>query len=175
MVSYRGAAVYVFRTRRPGLIGRLPVWLPGVAFGISFWALLLLGYPAWPALLAFLFNPRHFAYVGETTAVNLRKVQHLEGGGFYRHVAKPWADLEPSFYYLRMPAKKWVLRSVETLVMLLLWPVYNKQKNLWNPRRIPLQAAKVQRASRDRIGWSVNFRLIHLAMLAAIVMIGVTQ
>lgn len=161
---YRGPAVYVFRTRRPGLIGMFPAWLAPVACALSFWALFLLGYPLWPALLALLFSSRHFAYVGETTAVRLRRSQHTEGGGNFDAQAKPWADLDPTFYYLRMPRWKWLLHSVETLLIGLLWPVYNHQKNLWNPRRIPLQSARVQRAMRDQWSWSLNCRPVHALM-----------
>jgi hypothetical protein len=103
--------------------------------------------------------------------MNLRRAQHLQGGGRYQSESKPWADLEPSHYYLRMPARKWLLRSMETLLIALLWPVYNHRKNLWNPRRIPLGAAKLQRTMRDKLGWCVNFRIIHLAPLFALALI----
>lgn len=168
MTTYRGAGVYLFRTRRPGLIGRLPMGVPWMAAGLSLWALSLLGYPWWPALLAFLFMPRHNAYVGETTAVRLRRSQHAEGGGKFDTLAKPWADLSPSWYFIPLPRTKWLLRSVETLAVVLLWPVYNHKKNLWNPRRIPLDAARRQRAHRDRLGWSPNCRPLHLLMILAL-------
>jgi hypothetical protein len=127
------SGVYVFRCRRPGLLGRIP----------------LLG--------------RHTAYVGEGW-VDLRRKEHLAGGGRYRRPAKPWSDLRPSIHVIRLPYWKWLLRSVETLLILLLWPVYNVSKNRWNPRRIPPGVAEFQRRMRDRIGWSFNFRLAH-AML----------
>jgi hypothetical protein len=131
--SYRGAGVYVFRTRRPGLLGRIP------------------------------FFGRHFAYVGESNAVQLRKDAHLLGGGKYRAVPKHWADLKPTHYVIPLPgAPKHVLRWIETLVILLCWPVYNDAKNKWNPRRIPLSSARRQRGQRDFLGWSFNLRPAHL-------------
>jgi hypothetical protein len=165
MSTYRGAGVYVFRTRRPGIIGRLPAWLAPVAFGLSAWGLLVLGYSPWFALLAFLFNSRHFAYVGETGAMQLRKSAHLYGGGKFKAEPKPWADLDPSHYFLRLPASKRLLRFVETLGIMAFWPVYNHKKNLWNPRRISLTSARAQRAMRDRWGWSVNISFLHVIMI----------
>jgi len=166
--GYRGAGVYVFRTRRPGIIGRMPMWLP-VAAGLLSWPLLLmLGYPGWPALLVLLILPRHFAYVGESNAVRLRKKAHLEGSLKYDTPPKPWADLDPSWYFIPLPgAPKAILRLVEAIVIQLLWPVYNHQKNLTNPRRIPLSAAKRQRGQRDFTGWSFNFRAAHAILWVA--------
>jgi len=165
MSTYRGAGVYVFRTRRPGLIGRLPAWLAPVATGISLVSLMMLGYSPWLALLAFLFNSRHFAYVGETNAMQLRKSAHLDGGGRFKAEPKPWADLDPSHYFLRLPASKRLLGFVETLGIALCWPVYNHKKNLWNPRRISLASARAQRATRDRWGWSINVSFLHVIMI----------
>ncbi len=165
MSLYRGAGVYVFRTRRPGIIGRLPAWLAPVAAGLSLVCLMMLGYNPWFALLAFLFNSRHFGYVGETNAMQLRKSAHLIGGGKFKAEPKPWADLEPSHYFLRLPASKQLLRFVETVGILLFWPVYNHKKNLWNPRRISLASAQGQRAMRDRWGWSVNVSFLHVIMI----------
>jgi hypothetical protein len=167
MSNYRGAGVYAFRTRRPGLIGRLPVWLAPAAALTSLAALNLLGYPLWPAALALLFYPRHWAYVGETNAIQLRKAQHLEGGGKFRATQKPWADLEPRHHFIALPrASKRMLRLIETLLILLLWPVYNHKKNLWNPRRIPLEAARGQRYVRDHMNWCLNVRPIHIMIIA---------
>lgn len=165
MTTHRGAGVYVFRTRRPGLIGRL---YPEVVFSLTCSAVIglwLLGMNPWLGLAGALLWPTHFAYVGESTAVQLRKSAHIDGGGKFGATAKPWADLVTSWHYLPLPgAPKWVLRSVETVGILLLWPVYNHKKNLWNPRRISLRAAKVQRLSREKFGWSFNFQLIHMVM-----------
>lgn len=132
MKGYNGAGVYIFRTRRPGLLGKVP----------------LIG--------------RHFAYVGMSRHVRSRKSQHLDGSVRYNTPAKPWTDLKPTWYFVAMPwAPNWVLLSAETLIIALLWPVYNHQKNLWNPRRIPLRSAKRQRGSRDVVRWSFNFRWAH--------------
>ena len=135
--GYNWGGVYVFRTRRPGLFGRVP----------------LIG--------------RHFAYVGEGR-VRSRYRDHLEGSVKYNTFPKPWSDLKPSWYFIPLPYWKWLLRTVETLLILCLWPVYNQQKNLWNPRRIPLKAAKRQRGSRDFCGWSFNLRFGHVFLWIAI-------
>ncbi len=136
--GYNGAGVYVFRARRPGFIGRIPV------------------------------AGRHFAYVGESSHVRLRRRDHLEGSVKYNAFPKPWTDLAPTWYFLPLPgAPKFLLRSVETLLILLLWPVYNHQKNLWNPRRIPIKSAKRQRGQRDVLGWSFNVRFGHLILWMA--------
>jgi len=96
----------------------------------------------------------HCAYVGETTSFWHRNIQHLE--------QRPWADRSP-YVWLRIPLPpwKWLLRSVETLVILALWPVYNHAKNQWNPRRITLMAQARQRAARDARGWTINWTLAH--------------
>ena len=134
-MAYNGAGVYIFRTRRPGLFGRVP----------------LIG--------------RHFAYVGMSRRVRSRRLQHIFGSMQYNTPAKPWTDLKPTWCYIPMPwAPKWILLSVETLVIALLWPVYNHQKNLWNPRRIPIYSAKRQRGSRDVVGWSFNMRWGHMVL-----------
>ena len=102
------------------------------------------------AILGLPFLGRHWAYVGETLNLELRHIQHTVGGGRYGTTAQPWADLDPRrVLRIPLPPWKWLLRSVETLLILLLWPVYNHSKNLWNPRRIPLQVAKAMRAVRD--------------------------
>lgn len=137
--GYNGAGVYIFRTRRPGLFGRVPV------------------------------VGRHFAYVGESGHVRFRRSVHLKGSVKYNSFPKPWTDLKPSWYFIPLPFfPKVALRAVETLLIALLWPVYNHQKNLWNPRRIPLTAAKRQRGSRDVCGWSFNFRFAHLFLWIAV-------
>jgi hypothetical protein len=131
-MSWAGG-VYVYRCRKPTAIFRIP-------------------------LLSF-----HFAYVGETTSFRHRHLQHTVGGGRYGHTAQPWADLEPRCVLrIPLPPWKWLLHAVETLLILLLWPVYNHSKNLWNPRRIPLQVAKAMRAVRDgRRKGLLFFRVVH--------------
>jgi hypothetical protein len=108
---------------------------------------------------------RHWGYVGETLSFDLRHAQHLRGGGRHGTVAKSWADLDPRVYRLPLPGWKWLLRSVELLAILVLWPAYNVKGNRWNPRRIPLPAQRRQRAARDRRGWCTNFRPWHLVAL----------
>ncbi len=167
--------VYLFRTRRPGLIGRLPWWFGLAATLLSGAILLLLGW-WWPAaLLGLLLNSRHNSYVGETIDIQQRKSEHLKGGGRYMHAAKSWTDLEPTHYYLPLPAWKWLLLLVETVAIVLLWPVYNHKKNLWNPRRIPLYAARWQRYKRDMWRWSFNMRPAHLMIIIALIVMGVTR
>lgn len=166
--GYRGAGVYLFRTRRPGLAGQLPGYVAPTAAAVSTTILLTAGW-WWPAgLLPLLLFSRHTAYIGESTAVRLRRDAHLHGSTRWKTAAKPWADLDPTWYFLPLPRAKWVLRSVETLGIVLFWPVYNHQKNRWNPRRIPLSSAKRQREQRDRLGWSFNLRPIHLLLIAVI-------
>jgi hypothetical protein len=168
--EYHGAGVYVFRARRPGLIGHLPPWFGLVVVVGSAVALAIDGSPLWWALLGLLFNSRHFAYVGQSSAVQLRRSAHVDGGGKFAATAKPWADLVTSWHCLPLPHSTQRMRErVETLAIWLLWPVYNKQDNLWNPRRIPLEAARGQRVMRDHLGWAVNVRTAHLLLLAAII------
>lgn len=99
----------------------------------------------------------HFAYAGETNSFHHRHLQHTVGGGAYRAVAKPWADLDP-YVWLRIPLPnwKWLRLAAETLVILLVWPVYNVSKNRWNPRRIRPATAAMQRRMRDRNGVVIN-------------------
>lgn len=116
-------------------------------------------------------------YVGETVNFYLRQRQHLgmsrfdpvtgqlvKGSGkgmvminglaLAKIPAQPWSDLNPVWHkVIRLPwwlCWKWVLRPLETLVMLLTWPVYNDAKNHWNPRRIPKGVAQMQRRQRDQ-------------------------
>lgn len=154
--------VYVFRTRRPGLIGRPHPILGWMILAACVGIALLRGGVWWLAAIgALLLQQRHFAYVGEGH-VRSRYRDHLEGSVKYNAFPKPWADLRPTWYFVALPYWKPLLRMVETLFMLLLWPVYNHQKNLWNPRRIPLKTAKRQRGQRDMSGWSFNLRPAHI-------------
>lgn len=104
----------------------------------------------------------HFAYVGETNSFHHRIAQHFIGGGAYNAVAKRWADRSP-YVWLRIPLPniRLLRLAVETLVILLVWPVYNVSKNRWNPRRIPLGAQRAQRFARDQVGWCLNFTWAH--------------
>ncbi len=131
--------VYVYRARKPNARLRIPLL-------------------SW-----------HFAYVGETNSFHHRHLQHTRGGGTYRVVSKPWADRSP-YVWLRIPLPdwKWLRLTVETLVILLVWPVYNHRKNLWNPRRIRLPMQHFQRRMRDRSGWCFNWTLAHSVGWAAL-------
>ena len=112
----------------------------------------------------------HFAYVGETRSFFHRHIQHIQGGGLYGVVPKPWADLEP-YVWLRIPLPpwKWLLRTVEAVVILLTWPVYNISGNRWNPRRIKPWDATRQRALRDkgqRYGYEIMTHFAAICIVA---------
>lgn len=91
-------------------------------------------------------------YVGLTNSFYHRKRQHL--GMDSRVAAKGWSDLRPRCYeVIRLPwwlCWRWVLGPLETLVILATWPVYNVQKNRWNPRRRTLGQAAMDRVKRDQ-------------------------
>lgn len=120
------------------------------------------------ALLGWPILGRHFAYVGETTSFYHRHLQHLDG--------QPWSDLAPRVYRIPLPGWKPLLHAVETLLILLLWPVYNHSKNLWNPRRIDLKTARAMRRGRDGAGFGWVFRVAlvirQVCALAALSIIG---
>lgn len=134
------AGVYVIRARKPAARFRIPIL-------------------SW-----------HFAYVGESNAIDLRIAQHFEGGGKYFTTPKPWADRSPYVWArIPLPPWKWLLRSVETLAILALWPVYNHAKNQWNPRRISLRDQAWQRSLRDVGGWCVNWTWAHTIAVVAVI------
>jgi hypothetical protein len=135
-------------------------------------------------------------YVGETVSFYLRSRQHMgqsrfdpatgavvkaqrgqTGVAMVKVPAQPWSDLNPVMHkVIKLPwwlCWKWVLRPLETLVVLCTWPVYNDAKNHWNPRRIPKGVAKAQRASRDEGMASMTYRarigLAHVARGAVMV------
>ncbi len=102
---------------------------------------------------------REWGYVGLTNSFARRARDHkgetayLQADGTIRAASgKPWMDLDPVVYrVIRLPwwlCWHWVMRPLETLVMLALWPRYNDAKNHWNPRRVALSKAKAQRAER---------------------------
>jgi hypothetical protein len=105
---------------------------------------------------------RENGYVGESVSFKARKDDHL-GKGRYGHVAKDWTDLDPVMHrVIPLPwwlCWKWVLRPLETLVIVLTWPRYNDAKNRWNPRRVPLSVQKRQRAARDAAGLAYRARV----------------
>lgn len=133
------SGVYIIRARKPGARLCLPVL-------------------SW-----------HFAYVGETTSVPHRFAQHVQGDARYGIAAKSWSDREPYLWLvIPLPRWKWLLRGVETLAILAVWPAYNVAKNRWNPRRIPPYVATRQRVARDRGRHPANVRPVHLWAVAAL-------
>lgn len=92
-------------------------------------------------------------YVGESVSFYLRGRDHM-GKGRFDQEAQSWSDLDPVMHkIISLPwwlCWKWVMRPLETLVMLCTWPVYNDAKNRWNPRRITKSKARIQRAQRDQ-------------------------
>lgn len=105
-------------------------------------------------------------YVGETVSFYLRGRQHMGvsrfdpatgravKSGTVKVPAQPWSDLRPVCYKIvKLPwwlCWKWVLRPLETLVILCTWPVYNDAKNRWNPRRITKSMARMHRVQREQ-------------------------
>lgn len=118
---------------------------------------------------------REWAYVGESVNVAMRDRCHMGTCGHRPSVvrysmnngrpvslmvgkgcsAKPWTDLRPRRYtIIPLPwwlGWKWVLRPLETLVILALAPRYNVAKNRWNPRRVSLSRQASQRAERNAL------------------------
>lgn len=131
-------------------------------------------------------------YVGETVSYHLRARQHM-GRDLFVHAAKvtqeirnnsvaqPWSDLNPVMHkVIPLPwwlCWKWVLRPLETLVILCTWPIYNDAKNRWNPRRIPKNLAKAQRAAREKraaagLAYPVRVWTAHLFRRAVLLVLG---
>jgi hypothetical protein len=181
-----GGGVYVYRARKPSsLIGLLRLPFRWVAIGatITTATVALLGGPWWFALLLFTLTGRHFAYVGETVSFKDRHGEHMAGGGRWKKGAASWSDLDARCVMrLPLPSKDWIvfglrvfaakrlLRTVETVLIFLLAPVYNEKKNTLNLRRIPRNSARRMRARRDnrRVKLNVlNFRAGHLLVLIA--------
>lgn len=122
----KGSGVYIIRTRKP----HAPIGFP------------LIG--------------RHVGYVGQTNSFGHRIPQHLYGGGTYMAKPKPWADLAPKASYIHLPNWKALRLAVELVLIWVLCPVYNVQRQpVWNLRRIRPRAATRHRALRDRapMGW----------------------
>lgn len=104
---------------------------------------------------------RENGYVGRSVNVPLRIRQHM--GQDRRHMAKPWSDLDPQWWVLRVPwwlGWKWVLAPLELTAILLLLPRYNHQFNLANPRRIRLTTQAAQRAERNGAGRAYHVRAV---------------
>ena len=103
---------------------------------------------------------REWGYVGESVNIALRDRCHLGACRRTGHLAKPWTDLRPRRHtIIRLPwwlGWKWVLRPLETLVILVLAPRYNYAKNGWNPRRVTPVRQAAQRHDRDT--WPASYR-----------------
>jgi hypothetical protein len=112
-------------------------------------------------------------YVGETVSFYFRARQHMGASNYpingkrtaaaVRVPSQPWSDLNPVCHkVIKLPwwlCWKWVLRPLETLVIVCTWPIYNDAKNRWNPRRVPKGIAKAQRATRDGSGLNYSARV----------------
>lgn len=122
---------------------------------------------------------REWGYVGETNSFGRRERDHKGRTAYARSdgtvqatTEKPWMDLDAKMYrVIRLPwwlCWKWVLRPLETLVILLLWPRYNVAKNRWNPRRVPLSGQAAQRRVRDAGGgqYALQVRIARLARMS---------
>lgn len=113
---------------------------------------------------------REWGYVGETNSFKRRERDHRGASAYQREdgtvqqtTEKPWMDLDAKMYrVIPLPwwlCWKWVLRPLETLVILLLWPRYNVKKNRWNPRRVTLSRQREQRLARDAAGGMYRARV----------------
>ncbi len=171
--------MYVYRTRKPAsLLGlalrSCPWWAWPPATFVACLASEIVNGAWWFGLALLLCTGRHFAYVGETVTFEGRHGEHMAGGGRWKRGAAAWSDLDAKCVLrLRLPRWKWLLRSVETLLIVLCCPAYNEKKNLWNPRRIPRWWAKRQRAKRDKrkVKWSFNVSAAHLVVIVAVLIV----
>jgi hypothetical protein len=85
-----------------------------------------------------------WGYAGKSNHLALRKLQHAD---------KPWSDLVVYYWAFELPwwlGWQWITLSLETLVIVVLRPRYNWQKN---PRRSKVgpRGQQLQRAARDRV------------------------
>ncbi len=86
-----------------------------------------------------------WGYVGRSNRLDLRDGQHA---------AKPWYDLVKKRYTLPLPwwlGWRWVLAPLETLLILLLLPRYNWQKNP-RPGKVGPTQQRLQRQQREGYG-----------------------
>lgn len=92
-----------------------------------------------------------WGYGGYSTNLPLRYRCHQGTCAHVNHTEKPWYDLKSGYVELRLPwwlGWHWLLKSLETIMILALRPRYNTQKN---PRRSKVRPAQqqVQRSVRD--------------------------
>lgn len=107
---------------------------------------------------------RHWAYAGRTNNASRRHQEHVEGGGRYQAVAKPWADLRPKrrVIFRRKERTEAMTHFLELLAIKILLPVYNVDMNWTNPRRITPRQAKAQRFARDQFGTTARMSKLAL-------------
>jgi hypothetical protein len=170
-----GGGVYVYRTRKPSsLIGLLRLrlrWLALAAVVVGT-LLFVFGGPWFLALLLLFCTGRHFGYVGETVSFRDRHGEHMSGGGRWKKGAASWSDLDARCV-VRIPlgTNKALLRTVETILITCLMPVYNEKKNKLNPRRIPRPSARRMRKRRDNRAVRLNvlnFRTGHFVIVTVL-------
>ncbi len=184
-MSHQGG-LYLIRCRKPGaLMGLSLLWML-VAGALLAIAGLIVGQGWWSLLgfLTVLFSGRHNAYVGLTNSYYHRKNQHLYGDVRWAAAPKPWADLAPKFYRIwPLPDAithkgavfrgRWILETLELLLIWLLIPVYNRQKQApWNLRQISAASAQRQRWAREQLGWGYRLMRTVLRGGLALVLIG---
>lgn len=107
---------------------------------------------------------RHWGYAGRTNNASRRHQEHVQGGGRYAAVAKPWADLRPKrlVIFRRKERTEAMTHFLEWVTIKILLPVYNVDMNRTNPRRITPHRAKAQRFARDQFG--ITARVTKLAL-----------
>lgn len=94
-----------------------------------------------------------WGYAGYSTNLPKRYRCHAGTCAHTSCAEKPWYDLKAAYLEIRLPwwlGWKWLLLCLETIMIAILRPRYNSQKN---PRRSKVgpKAQVVQRAQRDRV------------------------
>ena len=116
---------------------------------------------------------RHNGYVGMTGSYSAREGQHLYGSVLYGTDPASWSDLDPKCYQiLRLPdfllRGRWrrrFVKTLETVAIYLLLPVYNeRQQAPWNFRKVSRKAAKRARANRGDYGMAYRAMAFGLRM-----------
>lgn len=94
-----------------------------------------------------------WGYGGMSTNLPLRAKCHAGTCVHARCLEKPWYDLKSWYWELPLPwwlGWKWLLLTLETIMLVLLWPRYNVQNNP-RPNKVGPYQQKIQRAARDRV------------------------
>lgn len=118
-----------------------------------------------------------WGYAGMSTNLPKRYLCHQGKCVHVNCTEKPWYDLVASYHELRLPwwlGWKWFLLSIETIMIFVLRPRYNDQKN---PRRSKVRRAQqaIQRANRDALraaGEAELNRGINLSWAPYVVIVG---